>query len=51
MEEFRKTEPIVILRDKGRYRASMNLLIRAAAYDTVRTQTVLPIHQINTFER
>ena len=51
MEEFRTTKPMVILREKGRCRSSSNLLIRAAAYDTVRTRTVLPIHQIKTVER
>ena len=51
MEEVRTTDPMVILRDKGRCRASRNLLIGAAAYGTVRTQTFLPIHQINTVYR
>ena len=41
---------IVILRYKGRCRESRNLLNRADAYDTVRTQTVLPLHQIKTVE-
>ena len=40
---------MVILREKVRCIASSNLLIRAAAYDTVRTQTVLPLHQIKVF--
>ena len=40
-----------ILRDTGRCRASRNLLIRAAEYDTVRTRTVLPLHQIKTVDR
>ena len=48
MEEVRKTEPIIILRDKGRCIASMNLLVRESAYDTIRTQNVLPIYPIKT---
>ena len=51
MKEVRKTDPLVILREKGRGRSSRNLLIRAAAYDTLGTQTVLPLHQIKTAER
>ena len=42
---------MVILREKGRGRFSMNLLLRASAYDTVRTRTVLPIQEINTKNR
>ena len=48
MEEVRTTDPMLILRDKGRCRASRNLLIRAAAYETVRSRTILPLHQIKT---
>ena len=51
MEGIRTTDPMVILREKGWCISSSNLLIRAAAYDTVRDRTVLPIHQIKTFER
>ena len=51
MEGIRTTDPMVILREKGWCISASNLLIRAAAYDTVRDRTVLPIHQIKTFER
>ena len=51
MEEVRTTEPIVILREKGMCRASRNLLISAAEYDTMRYRTVLPLHQIKKVER
>ena len=51
MEEFRKTDPMVILKEKGRCRASMNLLVRAAVYNTVSYLAVLPLHQIKTFDR
>ena len=51
MESVRKIDPMVILMDKGRCRSSWNLLIRAAAYDTVSTWTVLPLHQIKTVDR
>ena len=51
LEEVMKMDPMFILREKGRCRASRNLLIRSAAYDTARTQTVLPLHQIKTVER
>ena len=37
---IRKTDPIVVLREKGNIRASRNLLMRAEAYDTVRHMTV-----------
>ena len=42
---------MVILKEKGGYIASRNLLIREAAYDTVRDCTVLPLYQIKTVER
>ena len=51
MEEFRTTDPMVILREKGRHISSGNLLIRAAAYDIMRDQNFLPLHQIKTHER
>ena len=39
MEEFRTTDPIIILREKGRCRASRNLFISPSVYDTVRSPT------------
>ena len=51
MEEVRTTDPMVILREKGRCRESRNFIIRASTYETVRTQTVLPLHQIKTVQR
>ena len=51
MEKVSTTDPMVILRDKGRCRASRKLLIRADTYDTMRARTVLPLHQIKTFGR
>ena len=50
-EEVRKTDPMVILREKGRCILSRRILIRASEYDTVRSCIVLPIHQIKTVER
>ena len=46
MAEVRTTDPMVIMKYKGRCWFSRNLLIRAAAYDTVRSQTVLHLSQI-----
>ena len=51
MERVITTDPMVILRYKGRCKASSNLLIRADTYDTMRIRTVLPLHQIKTVER
>ena len=51
MEKSRTTDTMVILREKGRCRASRNLLIWTAAYDTMRVCTVLHIHQIKTVKR
>ena len=42
---------MVILMEKGIVRFPWNLLIRAAAYDKMRTCTVLPLHQIKTVKR
>ena len=42
---------MVILGEKGRCIAPMDILIREAAYDNVRDQTVLPLHKIKTFKR
>ena len=44
VESILATEPMVILREKGR--SSRNLLIRAAAYDTVQQRTILPIQEM-----
>ena len=44
VESNRNTDPMVILRSKGG--SSRNLLIRAAAYDTVQQRTILPIQEI-----
>ena len=51
IEEVMTTDPMDILRYNGRGGLSRNLLTRVAAYDAVRSQTVLPIHQFNTLER
>ena len=51
MESVRTTDPMFILREKGRCRASSNLFIRAPTYDTVSSRTALPLHQIKTVER
>ena len=40
--------PMVILRSKGR--SSRNLLIQAAAYDTVQQRTILPIQYMKAAE-
>ena len=49
--ESRITYPMVIMRYKGRCRASSNILIREAGYDTIRDRTVLPLCQTNTAEK
>ena len=41
-----KTEPMVVLREKGNVRASRNLLLRESVYDIVRHMTVPPLQQI-----
>ena len=42
---------MITLRDKGRGILPMNLLIRAYAYETMRTWTVLPLNQIKSVKR
>ena len=49
MEEVSTTDPIVILREKGRCISSRKLLYDA--YDTVRAPTVLPLNQTKTVKR
>ena len=51
IEEFRKTDLMFVLSEKLRCIASMNVLIRAATYYTMRSQTVLPFHKTKTVER
>ena len=41
---IRKSDRMVVMREKGNVRASRNLLPRAASYDIVRHSTVLPLH-------
>ena len=43
IEEIRTNDSIVILREKIRGRSSRNLLLREAAYDTVRAHTAMII--------
>ena len=43
---IRKTEPMFFLKYQGKFGSSRNLLLRAAAYDTVRHRTVLPLQQV-----
>ena len=50
MEEVGKTDPMVILREKGWCRSSRKLLIGASTYDTTRDQNILPLHQIKTVD-
>ena len=40
------TDPMVVLRKKGNFGASRNLLLKAEAYDIIRHRTVLPLQQI-----
>ena len=42
---------MVILREKERMIYSSNLLIRVSEYDTIRTDTVLPLQEIQTGDR
>ena len=51
MEEFRTTDPMVILREKLRGRSPRNFLIGSVAYDTMRNRTVLTLHQIKKVGR
>ena len=51
MEEVSTTDPKVILRNKGRSRFSRNLLTRTSDHDTLRSLTVLILHQIKTVQR
>ena len=46
MKEVRTTEPMVIIREKVRCILSRKVLIREYAYETMMSQTVLPLHQI-----
>ena len=47
LEVTRTNDPMVIIRVKGsNQQPSRNILLRAAAYDTVRKQTVLPLQEI-----
>ena len=48
MEEIRTIGPMVILRYKGRVQLSQSLPLRAAAYDTFRTRTLLPQQEMKT---
>ena len=48
VEAIRTTDPMVILRAKGR--SSRNLLIRAADYDTVQQRKIIPIQEMNAAE-
>ena len=48
VDAIRTTEPMVILRAQGR--PSRNLLIRAAAYDTVQHRTIFPIQEMKAAE-
>ena len=45
-----KSDPMVVLRDKGHVGASRNLLLREASYDIVSHSTVLPLQQIKENE-
>ena len=45
---IRTTDPMVIL--KAKWRSSRNLLIRAAAYDTVQQRTIIPIQEMKSAE-
>ena len=45
------TEPMVILKYKGKRISSRKLSIRESAYDTMMYQTVLPLYQIKKVER
>ena len=47
---IRTTDPMVVLREKENVGESRNLLLRVAAYDTVRHRNVLPLQQIKEIE-
>ena len=51
IEAVRKIDYLVILKEKGKCRAPKKLLVRAPAYYTMRTQTVLPLNQIIIFKK
>ena len=46
--DIRTTDPMVILREKGR--SSSNLLILAAAYDTFQQRKIYPIEEMKASE-
>ena len=46
VKAIRKTDPMVILGEKGR--SSRNLLIRSEPYDTVQQRTILPIQKMKS---
>ena len=48
MDEIRTAKPMVILRNKGRGVFSGKLNLRASAYHTVRTCTILSIKEVKT---
>ena len=48
VKTIRTTDPMVVLREKGR--SSRNLLIRVTAYDTVQQRTPPPIQDIKAAE-
>ena len=48
VKAIRKTDPMVILGEKGR--SSRNLLIRSEPYDTVQQRTILPIQSIKAYD-
>ena len=48
---MRTTDPMVILREKGRVTSSYNILNRSDTYGTIRTHTVVPLQKIKTIER
>ena len=48
MKEIVTTDPMVILREKGRRIFPRNLILTEVAYYTIRTCTVLPLQEINT---
>ena len=47
---IRTDDLMVVLREKVRFGASSNLLLRAAAYETIRHRTVMPLQQIKENE-
>ena len=51
MEGIGKTDPTIIIREKGRFCSSRIPLLREAVYNNIRTHNVLTLQETNNIER